>query len=167
MPVTRHPLMPPSPDDHRLGKFAIDEAAVTRLTQSLDLLRSKGSAVAKTFYTLLFDRYPGVRTMFPADMASQEKKLMDSIVMVVEHVREPARVVQALKELGNRHTTYGTRPEHYPIVCSILLECMAKESGGAWTDQLEAEWKQALELVSTIMIQGAAGAPEGGRPTHA
>lgn len=159
MPITRHPFLPLKPGDDWLRRFAVDEAAVTRLSTSLDLIRAKEPSVTKSFYALLFERFPGVRAMFPAEIAAQERKLLDTLVMVIEHVRDPQRVTGVLQDLGRRHVGYGARPEHYAIVCSILVECLAKEAGKDWSPQLETEWSQALALVSHIMIDAGEKAP--------
>ncbi len=160
MPITRHPLMPHGPDDRRLHHIGVDPSAYQRLNASLGLLRDKGPRIVGTFYSRLFERYPGVRPMFPTDMASQQNKLLGSLVMVVEHLRDPEQVTATLQELGRKHEGYGALPEHYPIVCSLLLESMATELGTAWNDQLESEWSQALTLVSQIMIDACR--PPGG-----
>jgi hemoglobin-like flavoprotein len=38
-----------------------------------------------------------------------------------------------LKGLGQRHATYGVRPEHYPLVGVVLLETFADFLGKHWT----------------------------------
>lgn len=158
MPITRHPLMPHGPDDRRLHHIGVDPAVHQRLEASLGLLRDKGPRVVETFYSRLFERYPAVRPLFRSDMASQQSKLLGSLVMVVEHLRDPERVTAVLRELGRKHEAFGALPEHYPIVRSLLLESMAAELGTAWNDQLEAEWSQALSLVSQIMIEASQSA---------
>lgn len=163
MAVTRHPLMPPSPDDGVTGRIGVDQDVVRRLRESLDHLRPLGPALTRAFYERLFTRYPGVRTLFPADMASQEKKLYDSLVFVVDHILDPAKVAGALRELGRRHVGYGAKPEHYPLVAATLVEAMGEAAGPAWTPQLAAEWSQALELVTRHMLDGAAPGPAASR----
>lgn len=129
----------------------------------------RGTELTHDFYDLLFARYPGVRVMFPTDMKAQEKKLFDSLTMVVNNLDDTAAVRQRLVELGQRHEQYGAKPEHYPLICSLLLETMAKTAGLAWTPELAAEWSQALQLVSETMLQGgrtgprAHAAPDQGR----
>ncbi len=168
MPIFRHPLMPSDPEDRGIRTIDVDPAAHARLSASLDLLRSKGPQIVKSFYSLLFERFPGVRAMFPSDMDRQRTKLLDTLLMVVEHMRDPQRVMPVLQDLGRRHQGYGARAEHYPIVCSILLECMGAELGKAWTDQLEAEWSQSLFVASQIMIRAAQPDAGGARTkTHA
>lgn len=114
MPISRHPLMPCSPDDRGIRKIGIDPAVSDRLSESLVLLQTKGPAIVKAFYALLFERFPGVRAMFPSDTTRQERKLLDSLVLVVQHIRDPQRVTAALEDLGRRHHGYGARPRALP-----------------------------------------------------
>lgn len=148
MPVTRHPLLPQTNNDLVI---AVDEQALGRLESSLTTLKAKGPAIAHRFYTRLFESYPGVRSMFPPDIEAQEKKLLDSLITVVMLLKDPIKVVPMLRDLGHRHTKYGAKPEHYPIVCGLLLESMKAEFGAEWTQQLALEWTQTLELVSHHM----------------
>jgi nitric oxide dioxygenase len=60
--------------------------------------------------------------------------------------------------LGAQHVAYGARPEHYPIVASVMLASMAELAGDVWTPQIAAAWGQALNLVAGVMIDGAAEA---------
>lgn len=148
MPVTRHPLLPQINSDLPV---AVDAQALGRLESSLTTLRAKGPLIAHRFYVRLFELYPGVRTMFPTDIATQEKKLLDSLVTIVSMLKDPAKTIPMLRELGQRHVKYGAKPEHYPIVCGLLLESMRAEFGEEWTPQLALEWTQTLELVSHHM----------------
>jgi len=162
MPISRHPLMPPSPGDRGLRWIPIDQQASIRLQASLDLLRARGGEVVHRFYAKLFEQFPGVRAMFPADMVALERKFIDTLIAVVELIGEPDRVRPRLEELGKRHATYGAQPEHYPLVCDALIETIREASGEAWSAQLETEWSQALLLVSEIMLIGAGQVTRGG-----
>lgn len=170
MPLSRHPLMPPSPGDRGLRRIPIDPQASIRLGASVDMIRARGDGVAQAFYDKLFARFPGVRGMFPADsgaMAAQRQKFIDTLAAVVEMIGEPDAVRARLEELGKKHATYGARPEHYPPVCEALLETLAEASGEAWSSQLEAEWSQALQLVSEVMLRGAGPITRPGEPPAA
>lgn len=143
----------------------IDPEAVRRLSTSVDFLRARGEDMAIFFYDALFAAHPHLRPLFKTDLPSQARKLVDALVLVVENLRSPERTIPALTELGKRHTQYGARPEHYPIVTNLLIQSMAKVLGNQWTPQLHAEWTQALELVSRIMIDASSPAsPSAPRP---
>lgn len=168
MPISRHPLSGPFPS---LPGVRVDPAAAQRLRESLAQLAPRGTDLTRDFYDALFARYPGVRVLFPTDMKAQEAKLFDSLRMVVESLDDAPAVRAKLAELGRRHDGYGAKPDHYPIVCSLLLETLAKSLGPAWTAELAAEWAQALQLVSDAMQGGVqmapAGAPTGMRTHYA
>ncbi|MBU6414261.1 MAG: hypothetical protein KGS45_12410 [Planctomycetes bacterium] len=153
MGVSRHPYSSSLPS---WANVPIDATAVARLRASFNAFSADGSRLASIFYAKLFERYPGVRTLFPADIRAQEVKLMDSLKAVVEHAEADPKLIEALKALGVRHVKYGAKPEHYPIVCDLLIESMADAAGPAWSVRLAAEWRRALEIVSRIMLAGAA-----------
>lgn len=152
MPISRHPLSGPLP---ALPGVRVDPRAIRFLRDSLAAMAVRGTSLTADFYAALFARYPGVRVLFPADMKAQEAKLLESLKSVIDHLEDGPGVRRRLVELGRRHYKYGALPEHYPIVCSLLLETMAKASGAAWTPELAAEWDQALRLVSEAMIAGS------------
>ncbi len=169
MALTRHPLSGALP---ALLDVPIDRAVVARLRASFEVLervatdakakgpeQEAGARFAHRFYTRLFQQWPGLRLMFPTDLAAQEQKLVDSLRMVVEHLEEPEATRARLKELGQRHAGYGAKPEHYPIVCALLVEVMASTAGKAWGPELSADWTTALRLLSDAMMEGAASAP--------
>ncbi len=138
---------------------ASDAALIRLLDESFTSMAPNADAIAARFYDKLFAKHPPLRAMFPSDMAAQRKKLMDSLGMVIEGLRTPDAMQQRLRDLGARHTGYGARPEHYPIVCELILEAMHETSQG-WTPLIESEWRRALQLISSIMLSGALGPPK-------
>jgi hemoglobin-like flavoprotein len=162
MGISRHPLAAKVP---QWSSIRVDNAAATRLRASYALFLADGSRLAAIFYAKMFERYPGVRPLFKADIRAQEEKLMDSLRAVVQHAEAPDGLRAELQAMGARHVKYGAKPEHYPLVCGLLLECMADAAGSAWTTQLAAEWEQALQIVSDIMLEGAAQPPAGSQPS--
>lgn len=150
MPISIHPLIGLSTG---LPDLPPDPRAIARLRESLPLLTS--SSVAHRFYTLLFTTHPGLRTLFPADLSAQERKLTDTLAWIVANLHDRPTLHARLAELGQRHAGYGARPEYYPIVCSLLLQAMADSAGTAWTADLAEEWRQALSLISEAMLAAA------------
>ncbi|MFQ5490834.1 MAG: globin domain-containing protein [Phycisphaerae bacterium] len=136
----------------------MDPSMIDRLERSFNALAPKAPELADRFYALLFSRNPGVRPMFPESMNQQKKKLLASLMLVVQNLRTPEKLTEPLKEMGARHVGYGTEPEHYPIVRDTLVEVMGEMAGDLWNAQLEADWKGALDLVAGIMLEGAANA---------
>jgi hemoglobin-like flavoprotein len=132
----------------------MDKALIERLEGSFKPLAARGPELVDRFYSHLFAENPAVRPMFPADISGQKKKLLASIVLVIQNLRSPERLGEPLREMGARHVTYGTQPEHYPIVRDTLIGVMKDMSGAAWSDQLSVDWRAALDLVSSVMLEG-------------
>ncbi|MDH4185812.1 MAG: globin domain-containing protein [Nitrospira sp.] len=128
---------------------------VELLEQGFQLVAPRGEELVERFYERLFEKYPSVAPMFKhASMAEQKKKLLASLVLVVENLRRPDTLRNAVMELGVRHAAYGTQPVHYDAVVENLLAVFEEIAGPSWTDDIRAAWKDALSAISSIMIEG-------------
>ena len=115
-----------------------------------------GEAFAVAFYERLFTRFPDTRALFAnTDMSAQRKKLQESLSLIVQHLQHPEALDTLLQDLGQRHVTYGVRPEHYPLVGDVLLETFADFFGKHWTEAHHDAWVQGYAAVSRLMLQGA------------
>lgn len=136
----------------------MDEEVLQRLESSFVALKDQGDVLTETFYGRLFTNHPEVRSMFPDDMQHQRKKLFQSVAFVVANLRKSDALREKLLQMGAEHVSYGTKAEHYPVVRDNLVAAMGEVAGDLWSEQLEADWKAALDAVSAIMIEGAAQA---------
>lgn len=115
---------------------------------------------AEIFYDRLFELAPAVKSMFPADLSEQRKKLMGTLAVVVNGLGNLESVLPAASALAKRHVGYGARPEHYPVVGSTLLWTLEKGLGEAFTPAVEAAWTAAYGTLSGYMITEAYGSPQ-------
>ncbi len=126
---------------------------VALLEKTFTALAPQGEALVKRFYAELFERYPDVKPMFDnTTVADQEKKLLAALQLVVNSLRKPEVLANALAHLGSKHHEYGARPEHYTAVAETLLDVMAEFAGELWTDDVHAAWHEALKTVATTML---------------
>ncbi|MFH0296967.1 globin family protein [Bradyrhizobium sp. 31Argb] len=112
---------------------------------------------ATLFYDRLFEVAPAVRSMFPDDMTEQRKKLMAVLAVVVNGLSNLQSVLPAASALAKRHVSYGTKPEHYPVVGGALLWTLEKGLGEAWTSEVADAWTAAYGTLSGYMISEAYG----------
>lgn len=113
-------------------------------------------AFSASFYHNLFTVYPELKPLFiKADLAAQEKKLIASLAIIVENLRNPEELTLALKSLGAYHHELGTLREHYPLVGQALIETFAKYLGSEWDIATENAWLDAYNFISEVMLQGA------------
>jgi nitric oxide dioxygenase len=128
------------------------------LETSFDLVAPRGDELMDEFYARLFAAAPAVRPLFPKDMQRQKTMLLGALVLLRKSLRDLDAIVPKLRELGARHVAYGARPEHYPVVGTVLIASMAAVAGDEWKPEHEAAWGAAFEIVAATMLEGAAAA---------
>ena len=129
---------------------------IEKLENSFEKVKPQADAFVVSFYDNLFTDYPQAKPLFEGtDMAKQGKKLLQSLILVIENLRKPDIFSVALKGLGARHVQYGALPEHYPLVGSTLLKTFAAYLGTEWTDDVQQAWVDAYGAITTIMLEGA------------
>jgi hemoglobin-like flavoprotein len=158
MKISRHPLFVP---DAAAAAIPADAELIAKLETSFQQIARPESRFADRVYTRLFEACPHLRSLFPADMTRQKEKLVASLRVVIDHLREPETVRSKLLDLGRAHVGFGAKPEHYPIVTLMIVGAMSDVYGPSWTRELADDWTSAIQLVSSIMIQGAQSAADG------
>src|SRR4029453_18137685 len=84
------------------------------VAESWKTLAPNGAAVGEIFYRRLFEIDPEMRPLFSSvNMDHQIHKLVTMLDLVVHWLDVPEQLVPVLKKLGERHTTYGVRDDHY------------------------------------------------------
>jgi len=133
---------------------------VTLVQQSFAKVAPIADQAAVLFYDRLFETAPAVKTLFPADMTEQRRKLMATLALVVNGLSNLESILPAASALATRHVAYGAKPEHYPVVGSSLLWALEKGLGTAWTKDVADAWAAAYTLLSGFMINQAYGRPQ-------
>ncbi len=126
------------------------------LEESFEAIKPNADGFVASFYENLFTANPEARPLFDTtDMEAQKKKLLSSLVLVVENLRNPDTLEGALRGLGARHVKYGALPEHYPLVGGALLTTFEQYLQEKWTPNVKQAWVDAYGAISEIMLDGA------------
>jgi hemoglobin-like flavoprotein len=132
------------------------ELQVELLEASFAKIKPQADDFVTSFYENLFTDYPAAQPLFAhTDMKEQGKKLLASLVFVVENLRKPGQLSEALKGLGARHVKYGALPEHYPLVGNTILKTFGQYLGADWTEETKQAWVNAYGLITQVMLEGA------------
>lgn len=131
------------------------------LEQSFSRIKPYSNQFAFKFYQNLFADYPQVRPLFAnTDMEVQEKKLMQTLLLILLNLRYPDVWAKFLKDLGERHVHYATVQEHYPMVGATLLKTLEFYLGVEWTLEVKQAWTDAYGEIVNLMLAGASQAKE-------
>ncbi|MBD2386941.1 pentapeptide repeat-containing protein [Cylindrospermum sp. FACHB-282] len=126
------------------------------LEQSFEKVKPRANEFAASFYENLFKAHPEVKPLFTStDMVNQQKKLLNSLVLVVENLHNPEALVPVLNALGARHVSYGAIPEYYGPVGEALLVTFEQYLQEDWTPEVEKAWLDAFTAITTLMLKGA------------
>ena len=134
--------------------------------QSFGAVAPIAEAAAGLFYDRLFVLDPSLRRLFRGNMVEQGRHLMTTLAVAVRGLDNLEALIPAVQALGRRHIGYGVRDEHYATVGEALLWTLEQGLGEAFTPEVRAAWAAAYELLSTTMIEAAAGR-EVGEPAAA
>src|SRR5438309_2287766 len=91
------------------------------VAESFPVIREIAIPVSLLFYGRLFDLDPSLRRLFKIDMTEQSKKLVGMLDTIVGSIDDWEKIVPVLRELGQRHVTYGVKAEQYDTLCSALV----------------------------------------------
>ena len=65
---------------------------------------------------------------------------MATLVAVITGFERGEYFVPTLHKLGAKHYKYGAKPEHYPLVGSVLLETFYEFLGSNFTIEMQDAW---------------------------
>jgi nitric oxide dioxygenase len=133
---------------------------INLVQQSFAKVAPISEQAAVLFYDRLFEVAPQVKSLFPADMTEQRRKLMATLAFVVGGLGNLQSILPAASSLATRHVGYGARPEHYPVVGGALLWTLEKGLGSDWTPEVADAWTAAYGTLSSFMISQAYGRPQ-------
>ncbi len=126
------------------------------LERSFAQIKPRATEFAASFYNNLFTDYPQAKPLFAnTNMTEQQQHLVSSLVLVIDSLRKPEVLTDALKRLGAKHVKYGTIQEHYPMVGATLLKTFESYLGVDWTLEVKQAWTDAYEAIASIMLEGA------------
>jgi hemoglobin-like flavoprotein len=129
--------------------------AVT-ISSSVDALLDSKDHVVERFYDRLLSQYPDLARFFEQrDMRIQASMLTMALVHVEGYYshRFPA-TRHFLRVLGHRHYHAGVRPEDFPRFRDAMLDSLAEFLKDDWTTALAEEWRQAIDLATSVMLEG-------------
>lgn len=129
---------------------------VELLEHSFAQIKEQEAEFTTHFYTNLFADFPEIKPLFAnTHMEEQGKKLFNSLVVMVDSLRQPDILTTTVKGLGTRHVRYGVLPKHYPMVGQALLKAFSLCLGTAWTPKTEQAWIDTYAIVTELMLDGA------------
>ena len=131
---------------------------ITLVQSSYRRLGARLPVMASRFYQELFRRDPALRPLFTTDMAEQKVRFATKLAEIVQTLPRLDDLLTHTRALGARHAGYGVKVADYQTVGDSLLAALEAVLGASMDDQTRQAWSRAYNLVSEIMLEGAAAA---------
>jgi hemoglobin-like flavoprotein len=132
--------------------------SLAAIRASFTAISRRQDELARRFYDNLFRTHPQMRRMFPEDMARQREHLAAALSLLIRNLDSIEALRPSLMDLGARHVAFGVVPGHYPPVRDALLEAIEHVTGPTMTPDLRDAWRNLINKVCSIMLQGVATA---------
>lgn len=110
---------------------------------------------ALMFYGQLFSLDPGLRELFPKEMAQQRVKLMGMIGVAVKGLSRPETILPVIQESGRRHVGYKVEESQYDTVGQALLWTLQQGLGEAFTPEVADAWAEVYGFLAETMKAAA------------
>ena len=128
--------------------------------ESFQKVATSADQVAEIFYQTLFVLDPRLKSLFPSDMQTQGRKLMQMIEPAVHGLKSPETLIPAAQALGRRHSAYGVEESDYETVGKALMQTLEQGLGADFTPQVQEAWLATYQLLAETMKQAAHSRPQ-------
>jgi hemoglobin-like flavoprotein len=136
----------------------VNSGQIDRIRASFALLTPRMQELVDRFHARLLVQQPDVRPVLSRDFTAIKQDLAAALRMVVKNLNRLEAIDASLLDMGARQARVGLTPRHYGVGREVLLTTMREMAGPAWTDQLTADWTEAMNAVVSILIVGGARA---------
>lgn len=133
----------------------LSQDKINIIKETVPVLKENGVEITSTFYKIMFEKYPQVRSMFNMDKqksGEQPKALAMTILAAAQNIDNLEVLLPAIRKIGLVHVNSNVKPEHYPIVGENLLSAIKEVLGDAATDEVLGAWADAYNIIADIFI---------------
>lgn len=115
--------------------------------------RDEGLAVARTFYTELFSRFPDLRRHFSGlDFDTQAAKLWNVLRLVVAGDSTTEGLKEVANRVARRHELRGIEASYYARFTSVLVDVLAHSQRMLPPDEAREIWSYELEPLTALIM---------------
>jgi len=116
-------------------------------------------AIAETFYTRLFERYPEYARLFSEQkMPQQMDQMVRTLAMVSSKADSAAAIRPHLARVGEAHSDFGLTADDLHNFSQTMIEVIAEyceAANGGWSEDCERAWHEAFsQIIEPMMLDG-------------
>jgi hemoglobin-like flavoprotein len=126
------------------------------IQESLQEILEAKDRLAKMFYEHFLEEHPELRPFFAkVDLERQQILLTTGLMVIARQYTHPTPAVeQYLQYLGTKHHQLQIPRAAYAKWTDAMLVTMQRFHGPKWSEDLELQWRAAVEQACDLMFQG-------------
>lgn len=139
----------------------MNDTQLESIRSSFKGLSQHGDELAERFFVRLFAAQPMLKALFPREAWQRDRDALSGLGMAVKNLHRLEAIQYLLEEAGARCTRVGAQPHHFGVARDAMVNAMREVatqpdfSGPQWSEEIESDWTEALNVVVSMMIRGA------------
>ena len=120
-------------------------------------LGGRGDEFVAFVYKKFFEQEPEAEAMFDeTDFNQQHKKLLLTLIMIVDNLRDMPHVEEMLKATIKTHQAHAIKQHHYDALIDAIIDTFGEMLKSAWSEEAESAWRVALaKIVNVLQVSPA------------
>ena len=129
---------------------------ISMVESSFAALGADGPTMAHDFYRRLFTIDPSAAELFSDGPDVMAIRFTVELKALVDAISSFPDFAPRVRDLGRRHAGYRVHARHYHAAREALIGALAEHLADRWSDELEAAWRRAYNLVAELMMSAGA-----------
>jgi len=122
------------------------------IRHSFTQLARRHHVIACLIFDRLFELDPTLRPLFPEDMRDLNRKLMETIALIVQRLDQPAALAALVRQLGQRYSAVDL-PLHHQVFGQALLWALRYGLVTGYNDEVERAWTRLYALLVALALE--------------
>ena len=118
------------------------------IRHSFTRLARRHNVIACLVFDRLFELDPTLRPLFPEDMRDSNRKLMETVALIVQRLDQPAALAALARQLGLR---YDAR--HHAVFAQAFLWALRYGLVSGYSDEVERAWTRLFALLVALALE--------------
>src|SRR5688572_1891504 len=132
----------------------MNDEQIQIVEQSFRAISGRGESFITRFYEIFFAAYPKADELFAqTDWPNQTRKMLLTIMLVVDNLRDATHVKKMLHEANLVHQKFTLQAHDFAALTDAMISTMAEFSGDTWTSETETAWRAAFDKITAIMLE--------------
>lgn len=132
----------------------MNEEQIQVVEKSFRAISGRGESFITRFYEIFFAAYPKADELFSqTDWPQQTRKMLLTIMMVVDNLRDASHIKKMLYEANLVHQKFSLDIKDFDALTDAMISTLAEFSGTDWSNEIEDSWRAAFAKINALMLE--------------